>query len=89
MNHFGVPFGVTPKEEKNSTVTVIWKSQPRAIFEASVNNASMSLTLASPEHNHNFCQVGGTSPVTEQVHQAFTKTGHGICHIFIGRMLST
>ena len=89
-NHFGVLFTVTPKEEKNNNiVTVIPKSHPKAIFATSVNNASMSLALASPEHDRNFCQVGGTSPVTEQVHQAFTKTGYGMCHIFIGRMLST
>ena len=67
-NHFGVPFTVTPKEEKNNTVTVIPKSHPQAIAEASVNNASMSLTLAPPEHDCTFCQVGvGKLPITDQL----------------------
>ena len=82
-NHFGVPFGVTPKEEKNNTVTVIRKSQPRAIFEVSVNNASISFTLASAELDHTFCQLGGgKSPLTDQFHKAFTTTGHEICQVF-------
>ena len=82
-NHFGVPFPVLSKEEKNNIVTVIPTSLPIAIFKERVNSAFMSLTLAPPEHDRSFCQVGdGKLPVTDQLHKAFTKTGHGICCIF-------
>ena len=55
-NHFGVPFPVPDKAESN-IVTVIPKSpHPKAIAETNnVNNASMSLTIASAEHDRNFC----------------------------------
>ena len=76
VNHYAVKF--KPKKEiKNNTVTVILESHPLAIKKASVNNATTSLTVAPPEDDHNFRQVGGTLPVTEEVHQAAT-TGHGI-----------
>ena len=82
-NHFGVPFPVLSKEEKNNIVTVIPKSHPTEIFKARVNNASMSLALDSPEHDHTFCQAGGGKlPVTDQLYEAITKTGHRIRHIF-------
>ena len=82
-NHFGVPFPAPSKEEKNNIVTVIPKSHPTEIFKACVNNASMSLALDSPEHDHTFCQAdGGKLPVTDQFYEAITKTGHGICHVF-------
>ena len=58
-NHFGVPFPAPSKEEKNNIVTVIPKSHPTAKFKARVNNISVSLTLAPPEHDHTFCQIGG------------------------------
>ena len=74
-NHFAVSFTVTPEEEKNNTVTVIPKSHPKAIAEASVTNATMSLTIALAEHDCDSYQVGGTLPVTKEVHKAFT-TGH-------------
>ena len=62
---------------------MIRKSQPGAIFEASVNNASVSLTLDSAELDQTFCQVGGgKSPITDQLHEAFTTTGHEICQVF-------
>ena len=53
-NHFSVPFCVPSKEEKNNIVTVIPQSHPTAIFKVCVNNASMSLTLALPEHDRIF-----------------------------------
>ena len=38
------------------------------IFKERVNNAFMSLTLAPPEHDCTFCQVGvGKLPVTDQL----------------------
>ena len=62
---------------------MIPESNPTAIFKARVNNASMSLTLAPPEHDGTFCQVGGgKSPVTDQLYKAITQTGHGICCVF-------
>ena len=62
---------------------MIPESNPTEIFKARVNiNASMSLTLAPPEHNHTFFHVGGILSVTDQLYEAFTKTGHRICCIF-------
>ena len=57
---------------------MIPKSHPKAIAEAIATNTTMSLTIAPAEHDCNFRQVGGISPVTKEVHQAFT-TGHGVC----------
>ena len=76
VDHFAATF--KPKEEiKNNTVTVIAKSLPKAIFQASKTNTTTSLTIAPAEHDHYCRQVGGTLPITEEVHQALT-TGHGI-----------
>ena len=44
------------------------------------NQYTTSLTIDPAEHDHNFRQVGGTLPVTEEVRQAFT-TGHAICTV--------
>ena len=82
-NHFAFQFPDIPKEEKNTnTVTVIPESNPKAIFKARVNNAVMTLPLAPPEDDRTFCQVGGKLPVTDELYDEFTVTGHGICHIF-------
>ena len=82
-NHFAFQFPDIPKEEKNTnTVTVIPESNPKAIFKARVNNAVMTLPLAPPEDDCTFCQVGGKLPVTDELYDGFTVTGHGICHIF-------
>ena len=56
---------------------MIPESHPEAIAKASATNTTMSLNIAPAEHDRNFCQVGGTLPVTEKVCQAVT-TGHGI-----------
>ena len=53
-NYFGVPFPVPDKAE-NNIVTVIPKSHLKAISDTNVNNASMSLTIASAEHDCDFC----------------------------------
>ena len=68
MNHFAVPFK-PKKENNNNTVTVIPKSHPQAIAEASAKNTTLSLTIAPAEHDRDCCQVGGKLPVTEK----FTK----------------
>ena len=52
---------------------MIPKSHPTEIFKARVNNASMSLALDSPEHDHTFCQAGGGKlpvTVTNQLYEA-------------------
>ena len=59
---------------------MIPKSHPKAIAEASVTNTTMSLTIALAEHDCDSYQVGGTLPVTKEVHKAFT-IGHGVCCI--------
>ena len=82
-DYFASSFPDIPKEKKNhTTVTVIPESEPEAIFKASVNNATMTLPLAPPEDDRTFCQVGGKLPVTDELYDGFTVTGHGICHIF-------
>ena len=44
-----------PDKEENNTVPVIPKAHPKSIAEASANNASVSLTIAFADHNHDFC----------------------------------
>ena len=76
---FGVAF--KPKEEiQNNTATVIPESDPKAIFEASKTNTTISLTIAPAEHDLDCHQVCGTLPVSKTVRRAFA-TGHGICLI--------
>jgi hypothetical protein len=79
VNHYAVKF--EPKEEENNTIVeVIPESHPDAIAKASATNTTTSLNIAPAEHDHNFRQVGGTLPVTEEVRQAFT-TGLAICTV--------
>jgi hypothetical protein len=82
-NHFGVTFTVTPKEEKNNIVTVIPEADPKAIAAASANNVSIPLTFASADHDCNFCQIAGTSPVTEQfnLQSIFNNRARNMCRI--------
>ena len=55
-NHFGVTFTIPDKAE-NNIVTVIPKSHPKAIAEASVTNTTMPLSIASAEHDRNFVKL--------------------------------
>ena len=58
------------------------ESHPEAKAATITKNVSMSLTIASADHNEDFCQVGGESPVTKQFYEEFATTGHGICAVF-------
>ena len=73
-NHFGDTFIVPPKEE-NNIITVIPQSHSKVIAAA---NGSVSLNIVSTDNNNDHCQVDGISLVTNQIHKAFSATGHGI-----------
>ena len=70
-------------KKRRTIVTVIPESDPKAIAVASANNVSIPLTFASADHDCNFCQIGGTSPVTEQfnLRSIFNNRAKNMCRI--------
>ena len=82
-------------KKRRTIVTVIPESDPKAIVVASANNVSIPLTLASADHDCNFCQIVGTSPVIEQfnLRSIFNNRARNMCPIQevrrVGLMVST